>query len=136
MADATTETRARPQLTEVARRGLLAVGLSVAANVVVLAVAKELLDLAPNLQALDWRPVIFLTVVGAVGATLVYAGLTRIAARPDRTFIIVAGVVLVLSFLPDVLFLPGDPGATTAAIAALMLMHVVVAVICVWVLTR
>ena len=126
----------RQELGDVARRGLYTVGLSVAANAVVLAVATELLGVAPNFESLDWPPVIFLTVVGAVGATVVYAGLTRVVARPDRTFTLLAGVVLLVSFLPDLLWLPDDPGATTAGIVVLMLMHVVVAAICVAVLTQ
>jgi hypothetical protein len=47
----------------------------------------------------------------------------------------VAVVVLLLSFVPDVLLLQADPAATVPAVIVLMVMHVVVAVVCVASLT-
>ena len=92
-----TKTDARPLL----QRGLLAVVLSIVANAVVLSVALAL-NIAPEFQALAWPPVLFLTVVGAVGAVVAYWLVARFSDRPDRQFTILAAVVLLVSFVPDV----------------------------------
>lgn len=118
-----------------ARRGALATVLSVVANVVVLAVVTSL-ELVPPIEQLAYPPVVFLTTVGAVGGTGVYALVQRWSSNPRRTFGIIAGVVLLLSFVPDVTFVADQPGATTGAVATLMVMHVVAAVIVFSVLTR
>lgn len=119
---------------ELAKRGALAVGLSVLANWLLLGAI-----LAGNVvepfDALSFPPVTLLTAVGAVGATLVYGVLTRVVADPDWIFLLIAAVVLVLSFVPDVALLEVEPGATVPGVVVLMLMHVVVAVICVASLT-
>ncbi len=114
-------------------RGGLAVVLSVLANVALI-VGIESLDLAPGFRALTVPPVVSLTVLGAVGATVVYGLLGRYVADVDRTFLRVAGAVLVLSFVPDVALLAGDPAATVAGVVVLMIMHVTVAAASVWTL--
>jgi hypothetical protein len=71
------------------------------------------------------------TLLGTVGATVVYGVLTRRSATPDRTFVRVAAVVLVLSFVPDVgLALTADSVTTSEAIG-LMALHVPPAVVAV-----
>ena len=115
-------------------RGALALVLSLAVNgLVVWAVAAT--GAVQLFDPLDYGPVFLLTTLGVVGATIVYALVRGWSGRPERTFGVVVVVVLLLSFLPDVLFLPGDPGATTAGIAVLMVIHVTVAAICYAVLT-
>ena len=132
-ADAETEA-GRISARELAKRGALAVGASLLANWLLLGAV-----LAGNVvepfDPLSFPPVTFLTAVGAVGATLVYGGLTRLVSNPDRVFLLVAAVVLVLSFVPDVALLEVDPGATVPGVVVLMAMHVTVAVICVASLT-
>jgi hypothetical protein len=44
-------------------------------------------------------------------------------------------VVLILSLIPDLIYIPSVPGATTGQTAVLMVMHVVAAVVIVSVLT-
>jgi uncharacterized membrane protein len=129
-----TETPSRSG-TSLVRRGLIAVVLSVVANAVLLVVAQAT-RIAPDFRPLAWPPVVFLTVVGAVGAVAVYWLLSRWADDPDRTFTLVAGVVLVLSFVPDLFLLSADENATVLGVVVLMAMHVTVAAICVGVLTR
>lgn len=85
-------------------------------------------ELAPDFQALTYPPVVFLSAVGALGATGVYALLGRFVDDVDRTFTRVAAVVLVLSFVPDFALLTADPAATVPAVVVLIVMHVVVAV--------
>jgi len=100
------------------------------ANEVVLVLTKPL---APNLFSLTAGPVAFWTTVGAVGASLVYALVRRLSRRPERSFLIVAIIVLVVSFIPDLLLflLPPSPieQVTVGGVATLMGMHIVAAVI-------
>jgi len=118
--------RSRP----LAVRGGLAVVLSVEANLAVL-FAADALAVAPGFEPLQVGSVAFLSAAGAVGAVAVYALLRRYADRPDRTFVRVAAVVLVVSFLPDVALPSLDPAATVLGVLVLMFMHVVVAAVCV-----
>lgn len=108
-------------------RGVLAAVLAVIANVL-LVVAAGVLDVAPGFQALSIPPVSFLSTLGVIGATVVYWLLRRYTDTPDRTFVRIAAVVLVLSFLPDIALLSVDPTATVPGVIVLMVMHAVVAV--------
>lgn len=112
---------------ELAERGAAAVALSLAGNWLLLWIVLAA-DLVEPFDALTVPPVTLLTALGALGATLVYWALTRLSDRPDRAFTIVAAVVLVASFLPDLTLLQFDPNATVPAVIVLMLMHVVAAV--------
>lgn len=114
-------------------RGGLAVLLAVLANAV-LVVAIGSLDLAPGFRALTLPPVAFLSALGAGGAAIFYGVLRRYVSDPDRVFLRVASVVLVLSFVPDVALLAVDPTATVVAVVLLIIMHVVVAGASVWAL--
>ncbi|NHN57577.1 hypothetical protein G9466_00600 [Halorussus sp. JP-T4] len=104
-------------------------------NAIILAAARAA-GVAPGFRALTWPPVMFLTVVGAGGAVGVYWLLARRSDSPDRTFTVVAAVVLVLSFVPDLLLLSADESATAFGVAVLMVMHVAVAAACVGALAR
>ncbi|MFC6864369.1 DUF6069 family protein [Halomicroarcula sp. GCM10025817] len=111
----------------------VALVLGVLVNVGIVAAATSL-GVAPGFRPLTVPPVAFLSAVGAVGAVVVYQGFRRYLDRPDHYFVRVAAVVLVLSFLPDVGLLVGDPAATVAGVVVLMVMHVVVAAASVWAL--
>ncbi|KTG20244.1 DUF6069 family protein [Haloferax profundi] len=126
---------ARPTRSVLARRGLTAVALSLVANALVLTLVLASGAVQP-FTPLSYPPVMFLSAVGAIGATLVYGLLSSRVENPDRTFLQVAIVVLVLSFVPDIGLLFGDPQATVAGVLVLMVMHVVVAAVCVGVLTE
>ena len=121
-------------LPTLARRGALAVVASLALNWVVLWLALTA-PFVESFDALSVPPVTLLSAAGAVGATLVYAVLSRRAERPDLTFVRLASVVLILSFGPDLALLGVDPDATVGGVVALMVMHVTVAASCVWALT-
>jgi hypothetical protein len=114
-------------------RAGVAIVLGVLVNVGIVLGANGL-GVAPGFRPLSVPPVAFLSAVGAVGAVVVYQGFRRYVDRADHYFVRVAAVVLVLSFLPDVGLLVGDPAATVAGVVALMLMHVVVAATSVWAL--
>jgi low temperature requirement protein LtrA len=110
-----------------------AVGATVNAGLVALATTA---DIAPGFRALTYPPVVFLSVVGALGAAVAYFLVVRRASGdPDRLFTRIAAVVLVLSFVPDIGLLVSDDAATLVCVALLIVMHVVVAVATVAVLT-
>ena len=78
------------------------------------------------------EPVILASVVGAVGAVVIFVIVTLLARRrPIQTFNIVAAVALVLSFYTPFTV----PEAPVAMVATLLLMHVVAAVVIVGILT-
>lgn len=121
-------------LGRIARYGLAAVATAVVANALVLALALALLETG-GFAPLDWMPVLTASAIGAAGATAVYALLARISERPNRTFTIVAAVVFVLSF-GTIVQASSFPGATTATLSVLVVMHTVVAVASVGLLRR
>ena len=107
-------------------RGALAVVLGGIVNVL-LVIGAGALEVAPGFQPLSIPSVALFSTLGAIGATVVYWLLRRYALTPDRTFVRVAAVVLVLSFVPDFALLRSDPAATVPGVVLLMVMHVVVA---------
>jgi hypothetical protein len=78
---------------------------------------------------------ILFTVVPAIVAVLLYAVLVRFTSNPARIFTNIAVVVLIVSLIPDLTYIPSLPGATSGQTAVLMLMHVVAAVVIVSMLT-
>jgi hypothetical protein len=119
----------------IAVRGAVAALVATVANVVIVLVAGAA-GIAPGFRPLSLPPVAFLTLVGVVGATVVFRVLAGRSASPERTFRRVAAAVLLISLVPDLGLLVGDPAATPAGVVVLMLMHVVAAAAAVWVLTR
>lgn len=77
------------------------------------------------------RTVLFTLVPTAI-ATAVFAWIARRAARPDRAFLILSAVVLIVSFVPD--YVLPLPGRTILASSVAALLHVVAAVVVVGVL--
>jgi lysylphosphatidylglycerol synthetase-like protein (DUF2156 family) len=74
--------------------------------------------------------VVFTSIVGALGAAVAFAIVGRFARRPVRKFVVLAAVVLVLSFVTAL----SIPGAPLSMILAMELMHVVAAAVIVGVL--
>ena len=116
------------------KRGFLAMVVGVILNMGLLLLVTQA-NLVMPFGALTAPPVLFLTIFSTVAATVVYGAITRISPYPDRVFIALAGVVLLLSFIPNVIMLVADPEATTGAVLTLMGMHVIVAGTCVYLLT-
>ena len=81
-------------------------------------------------------PTIIFTVFPAIIATVLYGLLRRFTSRPERTFTVIAVVVLVTSCIPDVTYIPSVEGASAGQTTILLLMHVVAAVVIVGMLTR
>ena len=119
-------TGGRTHVQPLAVRGGLAVVAAVVANAALVAVS-DAVGVAPELQALTYPPVVFLSAVGATGSVVVYGLLGRYVDDVGGTFRRVAAAVLGLSFVPDLALLAVDEAATVLGVLLLMLMHVVVA---------
>jgi hypothetical protein len=79
-------------------------------------------------------PLIFYTGLGTLGAVLVFALVGWLAPHPIPLYRMLAGGVLLLSFVPDIVLF--TTGASVIMVGAYILMHIVTAVICVVGLTR
>jgi len=125
----------------VSRRRFVLVGLgtviaAVLANLIVYFIGSLVVGYDPQFVVLaDASGTILFTVVPAIVAVLLYAALMRFTRDPARIFTNIAVVVLILSLIPDLIYIPSVPGATTGQTAILMVMHVVAAVVIVSVLT-
>jgi hypothetical protein len=117
--------------------GPLTIVAAVLANAVLRLVAVALLQPDPSFMPLTPMIPIVFTIAGALGAVIAYAIIGRTSRQPILLFRRVALIVLLLSFIPDVLLLLSGtmPGATVATVGVLMMMHVVAWAICVRLLT-
>jgi uncharacterized protein DUF6069 len=117
--------------------GLATVIAAIAANVLVYAIGSVVIGYDPLFVVLARvDATILFTVVPAIVAVLLYAGLLRFARDPARVFTIIATVVLLVSVIPDVTYIPSVPGASPGQTAVLIVMHIVAAVVIVTMLTR
>jgi hypothetical protein len=116
--------------------GLATVVAAVVANVLVYFLGIAVVTVDPRFIVLTTvQPTIMFTLVPAIGAVLLYAVLLRFANNPARLFTWIAVVGLVVSLIPDLAYIPSVAGATVGQTALLMLMHVVAAIVIVWMLT-
>ena len=117
--------------------GLGTVVAAVLANLLVFLIGSVVVGYDPQFVVLaNVSGTILFTVVPAVVAVLLYAALIRFTSNPARIFTKIAVVVLIISLIPDLTYIPTVPGASTGQTAILMLMHVVAAVVIVSMLTR
>ena len=117
--------------------GLGTVAAAVIANLLVYALGSAVVGYDPGFIVLaNASGTILFTVVPAIVAVLLYAALMRFTSNPARIFTNIAVVVLIVSLIPDLTYIPSLPGATSGQTAVLMLMHVVAAVVIVSMLTR
>jgi hypothetical protein len=114
--------------------GLFAIVAAVVVNVLVDVLALSLLPIPAMFMALRSPIYIIYTVIGAVGAVLVFALIARFSRRPIRLFHIVALIVLVISFGPD-LWLLTMPFASGVGVGVLIAMHITTYAVMVGVLT-
>ena len=117
--------------------GLLTIIAAVVVNTLILVLAKALFPVAPTFLPLQMYFLPF-TVFGSLGAIIVFALLGRFARRPISTFRRTVWIVLLVTFIPDLLvgFLRPYPGTTPLEVGTLMLMHLATAMICLNALTR
>jgi hypothetical protein len=116
--------------------GLGTVAAAVIANLVVYALGSAVVGYDPGFIVLaNASGTILFTVVPAIVAVLLYAVLMRFTSNPARIFTNIAVVVLILSLIPDLTYIPSVPGASAGQTAILMVMHVVAAAVIVGMLT-
>ena len=117
--------------------GPLAIVASVIANQIVRLIAVSLFNISPEFMPLQVGPPLMFTIMGVLGAVIVYAVVGRISRHPIRLFRVIALIVLALSFIPDIGLLISDmmPGTSTIAVATLATMHIVAGAITIWMLT-
>lgn len=109
--------------------GLIASVVSAIANLLLMLVTKPFLAVPDSFGPLAVPPIILWSVIGAFGAIGVYALVRKFSSDPHKVFLIIAMVVLVLSFVPDVLLINVTQGvfggAGWGAIIVLIIMHVI-----------
>jgi hypothetical protein len=118
--------------------GPLTVLASILGVLVVRVIAVAVLRPDPLPMSLQWGTPIAFTFVLVTGAVLVFAGIAALVKKNAlRVYQIIALVVLLLSFLPDIGYATSPiPGASWPVAIALMTMHVVAAAITVLMLTK
>lgn len=113
--------------------GAIAIVVSTLINICIGLFAKSQYQHIDNFAPLGPGPIIFWSVIAGIGAVAVFAGLKRWTRRPIQTYIIVAVVVYLCTFIPDDLLLSSNPplfpGATAPAVLSLMAMHAAEAII-------
>jgi Kef-type K+ transport system membrane component KefB len=120
-----------------ARLGLATVVAATFANVLVYFLGAAIIGYDPTFVVLaNVGGVLFFTIPAAIIAVLLYAVLLRTVDNPERTFAIISAVVLVLSVIPDVTYIPTVAGSSNAQTAVLILMHIVAAAVIVGMLAR
>jgi hypothetical protein len=119
-----------PTTRTVATRGGGALAIALAVN---LALGWIVLtqDLVASTEFFRYPAIVVWTSLGMAGATVVYGRLTRRSATPDQTFVRVAGVVLLLSFVPDIGLAVVADSVTTSEALGLMVLHVPPAIVAV-----
>lgn len=128
--------------TRVLLAGLIAIGASIVANLIVRALGLLVLPVDPTFTPVStWQPTVIFTTVFLLLATVVFLVINAFAANPPRLFTIVATVALVLSLIPDSMFLinptampMGTP--TVGALIILVIQHITAYAITLWAFTR
>jgi hypothetical protein len=117
--------------------GAGAVAASTIANVLIAQALASLFQVPAAFTALQPAAVASLTVLGVIGAVIVFAALTLFRPDPVRAFTVVATIGLVISWIPDLaLYAVGAPGTTVSGVLSLMSLHVVAAGLAVFMLGR
>lgn len=118
--------------------GLLTIIVSVLINFVIALITQTLTTVSPAFTPLQAPAFVTWTVIGCVGAIIVFALLTRLTQRPIRNFQITALVVLLVSLIPDFIVGVSRPYPTTTplTVGALILMHIATALVCVGLLVN
>ncbi len=110
-----------------------AIVVSTIVNLIIRFIALTWGEISPVFAPIGVGPVIFWSIVGGIGAVLVFYLVTRLSSQSLLIYIIIAFSVYVCTFIPDGLLLtrnpPIFPGTTAKAVVVLMAMHVAEATI-------
>ena len=129
----------QPAFSKLPRAALLTIGLATLINLGLffvftaagLITESVLIQSPSGTRPLIAFDVVTATVLGMLVAVLVFAAISRFrGARAERTWQVVAAVVLVLSFSAPFTI----PGAPVTYVLALLLMHIVAGVLAIWML--
>jgi hypothetical protein len=122
--------------------GLVGAAASVIANLLARAVLFAVLPLPAEFPPLQVGAIAMLTAVGTLLAAVVYALIVRLTSRPVMVFRWVALAALILSIVPNLALMADPtaipfpfPGASSQAFGALIVFHVVAALVSVITLT-
>ena len=118
--------------------GTLLALVATVANVALALALGGSLHVPAGFRPLTAPAVISLTIIGMIAATVVFGWTVNTRPNPIRTFLVIATVGLVLSWLPDLAIWVTAvfPGTTAAGVLSLMTLHVVAAACAVAILTR
>jgi hypothetical protein len=115
-----------PTLRQVAAAGLTAAAVSLAADLVLVAVGRAVFTVPASFGKFAFGTYAVLTVLGVAGATAAWWAVTRLSSRPQWLLTRLAVLVTALLLIPDFLLL-GTQGNPTGPVAILMLMHLAIA---------
>jgi hypothetical protein len=122
--------------------GLIAIAGSIVVNLLIRWLGMLVLPVDASFMPLaTWQPTVIFTTMFLVLATVVFLIINAFAANPTRVFTIVATVALVLSLIPDAMFLI-NPSAmpmgtpTFGAVVILVLQHIGAYFVTLWAFTR
>jgi hypothetical protein len=119
-----------------ALRGLGTVVAAVLANTLFYFVGGALVAYDPDFIILSNAScAAIFTVVPAIVAAMLYAGLMRFTRHPAAIFSVISAIVFVVTLIPDFTYIPTVPGASNGQTAILVLMHVIAASVIVRLLT-
>ena len=119
---------APPAHRRVMTAGLAAAALSLAADVVLVAIGRTAFTVPASFDKFAFGNCALLTGLGVAGATLAWDAVTRLSSRPTWLLTRLAALVTALCLIPDFLLL-GTPGNPAGPVAILMLMHLAIAVV-------
>ena len=113
------------------KTGVVAGVVAAVVNVAVSAVARGPFGASDDFVPLTPGPIVWWTIVGAIIGALGWRLIVNKKANSRALLAKLVPTVLVLSFIPDLALLASDtmPGQTPAGVLALMVMHVLTAVI-------
>jgi len=118
-------------------RGLATIVAAVVANTLFYYLGAALIGYDPDFIVLsNASGAAIFTVVPAIGAVLLYAGLLRFTPRPALIFSAIAAVTFVVTLIPDFTYIPTVDGASPAQTGVLVIMHGIAAVVIVGMLLR
>ena len=120
--------------------GGIAIGASIIVNLIIRTIALTWLKVSSEFVPLSIGPVVFWSIMGGIGAILVFYLVTRLSSQPLLIYVLKAFLVYVCTFIPDGFLLtrnpPFFPGTTAKAVLVLMTMHVAEASIMLLTLVR
>lgn len=126
---------------KIPRAAALAVGYSVAANLIARQLLGQVIEFPAGFLPLTPGPIAVFTLIGTAMGGLVFWLMARALPNPLRPFQVVALVALVLSCIPNFYLMANPqmapmPGGTPQAFGVLIVFHVIAGLITIFVLSR